>query len=189
MTTIQSTLDALWAHLIEEPNDYERLRKWIDANEKAFGENGAQAALRRAAERPDSWLAMIWMTRPMLEDGKIEESIELYRAALELAPRKSLAVQEISGHLGEAGYYWESIDLLLPIYSAENHGPWAGFNLFNACEDVHHLDGAQEVLNRMKKADWPDEPASGSLKQIVRIRQEKLDILYDMRKDAGSRFH
>ena len=143
---------------------------------------GARAALQRAADLPDSWLAKIWLTRPLLlEEGRWEDSLALYREVLRLAPRKSLAVQEIAGHLGEAGYFRQAIDLLVPIYCPADHGPWAGFNLFNACEDAKDLDAAQEVLTRMLAVDWPGEPYARELKKIVCIRQEKLDILREMR--------
>ena len=183
-----TTLDALWQALVADPNDLHRLTSWIQQHERLSGDPGARFALERAAGLPTSWLAKIWLTKPLLEAGQVDESMRLYQEALRLAPRKSLAVQEISGHLGEAGYFREAIDLLLPIYSPDDHGPWAGFNLFNACEDARDPGSAQEVLNRMKKAAWPDQPGSRQLKEIVRIRQKKLDILREMRHQANATF-
>jgi len=183
-TSTSTTLQTLWETLAVDPNEVSLLQSWIEQNEKFFGEPGARAALRRAADLPESWLAKIWTTRLLLEEGRLEDSLDLYREALRLAPKKSVAVQEIAGHLGQAGYFREAIDLLLPIYSPEDHGPWAGFNLFNTCEDADDLDSAQDVLNRMKAAHWPDEPGSHYLRNIVRIRQEKLMILREMRDAA-----
>ena len=178
-------LETLWETLTVDPNEVNLLQDWIEKSETFFGEPGARAALRRAADLPDCWLAKIWITRRMLlEEARLEDSLDLYREVLRLAPKKSVAVQEIAGLLGEAGYFREAIDLLLPIYSPEDHGPWAGFNLFNACEDDHDLNSAQDVLNRMKAAHWPDEPGSHYLKEIVRIRQKKLMILREMRDAA-----
>jgi tetratricopeptide (TPR) repeat protein len=178
MNTTTITLNSLWTLVLDDPNDIQRLQKWITVNESLSGRSGARDALKRAACLDASWLAKIWFTRLLLlEDHRLEESLELYRKALRLAPRRSLAVQEIAGHLGEAGYFREAVDLLLPIYSPDDHGPWAGFNLFNACEDAGDLDAAQVVLDRMEKARWTDEPNAAQLKNIVRIRQEKLHLL------------
>ena len=186
MTTLNPTmLETLWLSVTADPNDVNRLQSWIKMSEKLLGESGGRDALKRAAGLPDSWLAKIWITRLLLlGEGRLKDSLDLYREALRLAPRKSLAVQEIAGHLGEAGHFREAIDLLLPIYAPDDHGPWAGFNLFNACEDAQDLDSAQEVLNRMRAADWPGEPASRHLKEIVRIRQNKLNILREMKNSA-----
>ncbi len=184
-----TTLETLWQALVTDPNDLNRLTSWIQQNERLSGDLGAKLALERAASLPSSWLAKIWLTRALLAEDKLDEAMGLYREALCLAPRKSLAVQEISGHLGEAGYYREAIDFLLPIYSPENHGPYAGFNLFNACEDIRDWDAAQEVLDRMGSATWPDAPGSRQFKEIVRIRQKKLHILRAMRVESNAAFN
>ena len=181
-----TTLETLWKAVVADPNDVGRLQVWVEKNQELFTRSGGRDALVRAADLPGSWLAKIWLTRVLLlDEDRLEDSMDLYREALRLAPRKSLAVQEIVGHLGEAGYFREAIDLLLPIYAPEDHGPWAGFNLFNACEDAHDLDSAQEVLNRMKAARWPKEDDPYYFRQIIRLRQEKLDILREMR-DTGA---
>jgi tetratricopeptide (TPR) repeat protein len=179
-----TTLDSLWTAVEADPNDVDRLQRWIVENDKRLGLLASRAALKRAADLPGSWLAKIWLTRPMLlDEGRLKESLDLYREALRLAPRKSLAVQEISGHLGEAGYFQEAVDFLLPLYSPTDHGPWAGLNLFNLCEDARDLDSAQEVLNRMKAVNWSNGSYPWQLNEIVRIRQEKLDILREMKSE------
>lgn len=181
-----TTSESLWQTVSANPNDIGHLTSWIRLQEQLSGDAGARFALEKAAALPTSWLAKIWLTRVWLATGRLEESLTVYREVLTLAPRKSLAVQEISGHLGEVGYFRQLIELLLPIYSPDDHGPWAGFNLFNACEDTHDLSSAQEVLNRMRRANWPKEPGSQHLKKIVRIRQEKLNLLREMQSQSNA---
>jgi len=175
--TRQTTRKNLWQALLSDPNDLRILTQWMEDHERNEGERGALEAVNKAAALPGSWLAAIWTTRALLSEGKLNEAMDIYRKVLTLAPAKSLAVQEISGHLGEAGYYEEALDLLLLIYAPRDHGAYTGFNLFNACEDCGDLDAAQEVLDRMEKG--VEEPL---LRQIVRIRQEKLEILREMAK-------
>lgn len=188
--TEQKVKESLWNALVANPNDADQLTLWVNWNQTRFGPLGGKPALQRAADLPESWLAKIWLTKPLLlEEGQLNNSMQLYKEALRLAPRKSLAVQEISGHLGEVGYFREAIELLLPIYSAEDHGPWAGFNLYNSCLDAGDLASAQEILNRMKKAHWAEVPGANTLQKIVWLRQEKLNLLCQKLESSGAEFN
>ncbi len=172
MNSNTMTLETHWKTLVEDPNNMDVLQTWIERHQKMVGDLKTRQALERVAKLSDSWLAKIWLTRYLLAEGKLEDSIHLYKEVLQLAPRKSVAVQEMTGHLGEAGYYEVSLDLLLPIYVPADHGPYAGFNLFNAAQDSRNWGAAQNVLDRMKVVDW-----ESPLTEIVCIRQEKLDLL------------
>jgi tetratricopeptide (TPR) repeat protein len=177
--------EMLWQALMASPNDIDRMTSWVKHEEHLAGAQGAKNALERAAMLSGCWLGKIWLTRFLLHEGLLDESLKLYQEALQCAPRKSFAVQEIGGHLGEAGYYQEIVDLLLPIYSPDDHGPWAGFNLLNACEDSRDFESAQEVLHRMKNARWPNDPSAPQFKRIVQIKQEKLDLVRRLNIEPG----
>jgi len=172
----RTTRENLWRALLSDPNDFNSLTQWIEDHERHDEDPGAADALRKAATLPGSWLASIWTTRALLAQGQLAAAMAIYREALNTASPKSLVMQEISGHLGEAGYYREAIELLLPRYDPRDHGAFAGFNLFNACEDICDLESARIVLDRMEKG--VDHP---QFEKIVRIRQEKLELLRERR--------
>jgi hypothetical protein len=152
---IEKLAEGLWESLVRNPNDLEVLRLWVRCREETQGNSGALQALREAAALPRAWLASIWSTRELLAQRKLSTAMAVYRETLDWVPESSLAMQEISGHLGEAGYYQEAIDLLLHRYDPELHGPVVAFNLLNLCEDASDDVAGRRLVHRLRRMDWP----------------------------------
>ena len=149
------TDNTLWERLRRTPNDHELLTLWVKQREAAGGDQGALQALREAAALSGSWLAKIWSTREMLAKGDLKSALEIYCVVLKGTDNDSLAMQEMSGHLGEAGYYHEAIEWLLPVYSPHRHGLFAGLNLLNCCQDAQDFDSGLDLVHRMRGVHWP----------------------------------
>jgi len=81
-------------------------------------------------------------------------ALAIYKSVLEIATEPA-AIQEISGHLGAAGFYQEALDLLLPRFVPERDGPTAALNLLHCCEDAGDFDAGLQLVQQLKPLDWP----------------------------------
>jgi tetratricopeptide (TPR) repeat protein len=147
--------EALWESLVNEPNDPDLLRLWLFRHQDAWGDAAAVQALAAVARTPNAWLARIWTTREMLAQGRLNEAMAIYESVLALVPNSELAMQEISGHLGEAGYYDEALHLLLQRYVPRQHGALTALNLLNCCLDAGDHRAGRQLLNRLLMENWP----------------------------------
>jgi hypothetical protein len=143
---------ALWDSLLKNPNDVDTLHLWLKRQGAFEASPDSHRALKAVAAIPGAWLARIWTTRAMLAANRLDEAMALYRDVLASNPNEGLIVQEISGHLGEAGYYDEALHLLLPVYKPKIHGPTAGLNLLHACEDAGDIESGRALAHRMLAA-------------------------------------
>jgi hypothetical protein len=147
--------DALWDSLAENPNDLDTLQLWLSRHGAAEGSETAKRALALVASLPQAWLAKIWTTRDLLARQRLNDAMAIYRDVLSRHIHEPLVIQEISGHLGEAGYYEEAVHLLLPRYVPSVHGPLAGLNLLHACEDAGDDDAGRLLAEKMLAAGFP----------------------------------
>jgi len=141
--------------LLLDPNEPSILDWWYTFHKDTSGEARAEKALREVAEERGSWLAEVWLSLTLLQDRKIDEAIAIYRRILGTAAHQGLALQEISGHLGQAGYYQEALDLVFPLYDPALHGPLTGLNLLKVCGDAGAIELGQKLIERMLQQDWP----------------------------------
>jgi hypothetical protein len=148
-------LRALSQGLLLDPNEPAFLDWWYQFHKETLNETQAEKALFEMAKVRGSWLAEIWLSRALLEDRKIAEVLSIYHRLLNTAGNESLALQEISGHLGETGYFQEALDLMYPLYEPDRHGPLTGLNLLQACVDAGAVELGRKLVERMLQQDWP----------------------------------
>lgn len=122
----------LWKALTVDPNQKNALDWWGAIHREKEGEEGFYKALERIAQVPDSWRPQLWLARRLLEQKKIDSAITIYRKVLASVPETGDALMMISGDLGNNGYLAQMLDLILPFYKPEKHGPTAGLNLIQA---------------------------------------------------------
>lgn len=126
------SIQTLWKALTVDPNQDNALDWWGAIHREKEGEEGFYIAIERVAQIPGSWRPQLWLARRLLEQKKIDSAITVYRKVLKSAPEAGDALMMISGDLGNNGYLAQMLDLILPIYEPEKHGPMAGLNLINA---------------------------------------------------------
>lgn len=141
--------------LLLDPNEPGFLDWWYQFHKETLNEKEADKALLEMAELRGSWLAEIWLSRALLEDRKLADVLPVYERILRTAGHESLALQEISGHLGETGHFQEALDLLYPLYDPDRHGPMPGLNLLKACADAGDAERGRDLVQKMLRQDWP----------------------------------
>lgn len=150
------SLQTLWKALKVDPNQDNALDWWGAIHRDTEGEDGFYRAIERAAHIPGSWRPQLWLARRLLEQKKISSATLLYRGILEVAHESGDALTMISGDLGNGGYLIQMLDLILPIYNPEKHGPMAGLNLIQACIHLRNKEtglGLCESISKLQRYD------------------------------------
>ena len=124
--------ETLWKALIIDPNQDNALDWWAAIHREKDGDEGFYKAIEMVAQLPGSWRPQLWLARRLLEQKKIDSAITIYRKVLESVPEARDALMMISGDLGNNGYVAQMLDLILPFYDPEKHGPAPGLNLVQA---------------------------------------------------------
>lgn len=127
-----NSTETLWKALIVDPNQDNALDWWAAIHREKDGDEGFYKAIEMVAQVPGSWRPQLWLARRLLEQKKIDSAITIYRKVLESVPDAGDALRMISGDLGNNGYLAQMLDLILPFYEPEKHGPQPGLNLIQA---------------------------------------------------------
>lgn len=138
--------EELWTSLCVDPNQENGLTWWAAIHRDANGEDGFQAAIDAVAALPGSWRAQLWQARRLIGQGHIVAAISLYEFALPQIGDDGTALTMISGDLGNAGRFRESVDIVAPDYEPGRHGADAGFNLVTSYIQLGEFDRARAVL-------------------------------------------
>ncbi len=165
------SFQTLWKALTVDPNQDNALEWWGAIHREVEGEDGFYRAIEKVAQVPDSWRPQLWIARKLLEQKKIDSAITLYRKALESAPEAGDAVMMISGDLGNNGYLVQMLDLILPFYVPEKHGPQAGLNLIQASIQLGEKETGLRLCDSVERLQRYD------LKQYLASLREQLKEL------------
>jgi tetratricopeptide (TPR) repeat protein len=163
--------ETLWKALEVDPNQDNGLSWWGAIHQERGGQAGFVAAMEQASRIPSSWRPQLWLARSRLEAKDIDGARRLYEHILKLAPQNPDALMMISGDLGNNGYLEEMIQLVLPNYRPELHGPPAGINLIEACLQLGRRADAERILNELFKLNLPP------LRQTLMALSARLDSL------------
>jgi len=146
----------LWTALTIDPNYENGLVWWGALHREREDEPGFLEAMRQVAELPGSWRAQLWLARKLLEDDKLAEALDIYRAVLPDASEDPNALTMISGDLCKNRHVREGYDLVAPLYDPAKHGLIAGVNLLQACIELGEKQQGRELLatlRRLKRYD------------------------------------
>lgn len=130
--------------------------QWLTAINRDRGNSAEIRFLGEAGRTPGAWRPQLWLARINLERGLVDDALELYRAVGPIAKEHGDALMQISGDLGKAGRSADVVELVLPVYVPERHGPMAGLNLVSALIELGRLTEAGALLERLEAIGGPD---------------------------------
>lgn len=149
----------LWRALEVDPNQENGLNWYASICYKREGKSGQAEGWRRVAAIPGSWRAQLWLARIALERRKPDQAFLYYRESLarvgDNAPPDYL--MQLSGDLGQHGYFAESLQLVEPLFVPERHGLQVGNNLIKANVELRRFDQADKIVRQLrflKMHDW-----------------------------------
>ncbi|MDB6034753.1 MAG: hypothetical protein JWM16_5091, partial [Verrucomicrobiales bacterium] len=151
--------ETLWRALVLDPNLNQGFA-WYLRMDRARGKEDDEA-LRRIAAIPGAWRAKIWLAKRALDTKNIEEGLQIYRESLSCAvkPYPADLLMEMSGHLANAGYLPEALQLVEPHFEPAVHGLQVGNNLIKIHFDLGQLDSAEKIIQRLhalKQSSWKE---------------------------------
>ncbi len=165
------SVQTLWRALTVDPNQDNALDWWGAIHREKEGEEGFYRAIERVSQVPGSWHPQLWLARRLLEQKKIDSAISIYRKVLESAPEAGDALMTISGDLGNNGYLAQMLDLTLPFYKPEKHGPMAGLNLIQASIQLGEKETGLKLCESVERLQRYD------LKQYLESLRAQLEDL------------
>lgn len=139
----------LWRALQADPNQENGLLWWATLQRERGGEAAYLQALRTAAGLPGSWRAQLWLARHHLEQGEVAAARALYAGVLAGGGYDGSALMMISGDLGNHGQAPLMLELVGPVFDAQQHDPGAGLNLLRACQMLGRADEGEALLDRL----------------------------------------
>lgn len=148
---VVNSTETLWRALIVDPNQDNALDWWGAIHREKDGDEGFYKAIEMVAQVPGSWRPQLWLARRLLEQKKIDSAITIYRKVLESAPETGDALMMISGDLGNNGYLAQMLDLILPFYKSEKHGPMAGLNLIQASIQLREKETGLKLCESVER--------------------------------------
>jgi Flp pilus assembly protein TadD len=122
---------------------------------KANGDAGFLATCRELAKDPRAWRARLWIARARLGLGEFDQSLALYREALQGGGANAEALTQITGDLANAGRLADAAALVGPLYKAQAHGPYVALNLVRIYGRLGRTADARTVLDEAKKLFGP----------------------------------
>lgn len=165
---VDKSTQTLWKALTIDPNQDNGLGWWGAIHREKEGEEGFYRAIEKVAEVPGSWRPQLWLARRLLEQKKIDSAITVYRRVLESAAEAGDALMMISGDLGNGGYLAQMLDLILPFYEPEKHGPMAGLNLIQASVQLGEKETGLKLCDSVERLQRYD------LKQFLESSRAQL---------------
>ncbi|MBK9154157.1 MAG: hypothetical protein IPM25_08070 [Chloracidobacterium sp.] len=153
---IEGSQETLWQALNVDPNQENGL-KWFAAlarDEK--GDDGFYEAIEQVSKIKGSWRPQLWLARALLENKKIDSAVELYSKILQVKELPPDVFMMISGDLGNSGYIVQMVDLMLPIFDPQVHGPMTGINLMQALHVLGDKRRALEICESLEELNRYD---------------------------------
>ncbi len=151
----------LWHAVEVEPNHDNGLGWYTTMAQERGGDQEARAVLEKIRALDGSWRAQLWLARGELNAQNLGRARELYREAIERAPKPLPPdfLMQMTGDLGAKGALVDLIELSAPHFVPEYHGMPVGNNLIKALVDTGNLEPATQVkaaLEAQNRPDWKE---------------------------------
>jgi tetratricopeptide (TPR) repeat protein len=160
----------LWQALQIDPNNAKAAQWWplLERERTGGGQDAHVNALRRLAELPGSWRALVGLARVELDRKQIERAIALFEEALKVDPDADDLLLSVSGDLGNAGRPDDGLRLVVPHYDSRRHDPLIGTNLLQAAVATHDLEMAERVLSSLERLErWDLKEPLAEAKRVI----------------------
>ncbi|HUB26873.1 MAG TPA: tetratricopeptide repeat protein [Tepidisphaeraceae bacterium] len=128
---------------------------YLSLQRQRGGEQAEQAAIRQFAQDPKNWRAKLMIAARLLKSKKADEGLALYREILSQGQLPPEALVHITGDLGGSGRLQEMVQWVLPVYSLQLHGPYAGLNLLQGLISLGRVDQARTLIGELQELNHP----------------------------------
>ena len=164
----------LWQALELDPNFENALYWYAGIALRRDGEDAYVDALEKAAELPGAYMAKVRLAEVDLKDEARGSALITLADAIEAGKdRPAESLLAVSGIMGRAGMAAEMIQLVLPVYNLQQHGPHIGFNLLQAMIQTGGHPEAGRIINEIAQLNQPQlngmlQRFAGQLQQLER---------------------
>jgi tetratricopeptide (TPR) repeat protein len=165
----------LWDALLVDPNNDKAAHWWplLERDRAGGGRDAHAAALKRLAELPGSWRALVGLARLDLDVQQNAAAIAHFEEALRRSPDTDSLLLAVSGDLGIAGMPRDALRLVVPHYDSRRHDPLIGVNLIQEAIAVDDLEFAERVLKALERLDrWDLKERIAELRRTVDRRKK-----------------
>jgi len=128
---------------------------YLTIQKQRGGDAAAEAALQQFAADEKNWRARMWIAGAYVRKGLKPEAVGLYKKILAGHSPPPDAMVQLTGELGRAGMTREMVDLILPVYELNVHGPLAGLNLMHAMISCGLSTEAGALLDALQALNLP----------------------------------
>jgi tetratricopeptide (TPR) repeat protein len=128
---------------------------YVSIQRQRGGEELARATIDQLAKDNKNWRARIAIAARFVKEGKIDQALPIYRQVLANGELPPDALVHITADLGSAGRLMELVELVLPYYSVQMHGPYAGVNLLQALIALRRTEQATTLMDELKGLNHP----------------------------------
>lgn len=146
----------LWESITLDPNQENALGWWGSIHNERGGNEGFLRAMKEASSIKGSWRPQLWLARELLKQGNLTDAIKLYAEILKISDDNPDALLMISGDLGLNGYSDEIINLVVPVYDPQKHGPRTGFNILHAYLEKKDFLKGRSLIYKLRELDRKD---------------------------------
>jgi hypothetical protein len=158
--------ELLWQALEIDPNFENALYWYAGIALRRDGEDAYVDALEKAAELPGAYMARVRLAEVDLKDDARGSALITLADAIEAGKeRPAESLLAVSGILGRAGLTREMLELVLPAYRLEVHGPQVGFNLLQAMVQTGGHREAGRLINEIAALNQPQ--LNGMLQRLA----------------------
>lgn len=139
-----------------DPNQDNAIEWWIAIQNAKGGKPAYLSELKKLSDIKGSWRPQLWLAREALQQKDLPTAIRYYKHVISLAKDEGDVLMQISGDLGQNGYYEEIFKLVLPIYDPKKHNVWPGINILQAYLESKKYEEGEKFLKKMLALNRPD---------------------------------
>lgn len=139
----------LWEALQMDSNHADAVHGYLQLRHRIVGDGGYQAEVEKVAALPGSWRAQLWLARHLLQQGRTEEAIALYRDVLTRAGDQHDAQVMASADLVQQGQHALVQELIAPRFVPGRSHPHVGLALLHHHLRTQDVDAGTALLHQM----------------------------------------
>ncbi|MBY0402564.1 MAG: hypothetical protein K2X66_01590 [Cyanobacteria bacterium] len=141
--------------LIEEalkidPNQDIALDWWLALNQEQGGLQQREMALTELAKQPLAWRPQLLQGRDLVENGKIDEALSLFKETLDAHPENPEYINLLARDLGTYGKPEAILSMILPVFDPALHGPVPAVHILQAFLDTMQLENGEAFLHAIR---------------------------------------
>ena len=139
----------LWEALQMDSNHADAVHGYLQLRHRLVGDDGYQAEVEKVAALPGSWRAQLWLARHLLQQGRTDDAIGLYRDVLGRAGDQHDAQVMASADLVQQQQHALVQELIAPRFVPGRSHPHVGLALLHHHLRTQNVDAGTALLHQM----------------------------------------